>query len=133
MSKLILCIVLAFGSAAGAVELKTLNVGDRGRLTAEIENAEITCIKLDTRQLERYSVALAPMDLVGGLNLINVDELTVVDVYWPKGNLSDIFAKYKVTFKSDRLDSVANATCSIDVTQPEIGFLLIGRSPLPNF
>lgn len=132
-SKLILCVVLTFGSVARAVELKDLNVGNRGRLTDVIKNAEITCIKLDTRQLERYSVALAPMNLVGGLNLLNVDELTVVDVYRPKGNLSDIFTKYKVTFKSDRLDSEANAICSINVTQPEIGFQLISSSPWPNF
>lgn len=131
--KLILCVVLGFGAVAGAVELKELKVGDRGRLTGPIENAEITCIKLDTRQLERYSFTLAPMTLVGGLDLINVDELTVTDVHWLTGQLSEIFSKHKVTFKSDILDSSANAICSIDVTQSKIGFQLIGRSPMPNF
>ncbi len=121
VSKLILCIVLAFGSAAGAVELKTLNVGDRGILTSPIENAKITCIDKETRVLYSFSATLAPLNSIG-LEVIGVDELTVVAVSWPKGNLNEMFAKFKVTFKSDGFDLGMHSICAIEITQPEIGF-----------
>ncbi|MBK7845562.1 MAG: hypothetical protein IPJ71_18110 [Bdellovibrionales bacterium] len=120
-SKLILCIGLAFGSAAGAVELKTLNVGDRGILTGPIEEAKITCIDKQTREVNEFSATLAPLNSFG-LEVIGVDDLTVVAVYWPRGNLSEIFAKYKVTFKSEGLDIGMGALCAINVSKPEFGF-----------
>ena len=124
---LILSLILVFGAAAGAVELKELNVGDRGILTGSIENAEVTCIDKQTRGLYSFSATLAPLNSFG-LEVIGVDELTVVSVYWPKGNLSEIFAKYKVTFKSDGLDLGMGAICAIEVTKPEIGFTIKDRS-----
>ncbi|MBK7845576.1 MAG: hypothetical protein IPJ71_18180 [Bdellovibrionales bacterium] len=129
VSKLILflSLILVFGAAAGAVELKELNVGDRGTLTGSIENAEVTCIDNQTRDLSSVSATLAPMNSVG-LDVIGVDELTVASVYWPRGNLSDIFAKYTVTFKSDGLDLGMGAICAIKVTKPEIGFRIRVRS-----
>lgn len=121
INKLILSIVLAFGSVAGAVELKTLNVGDRGKLTGPIEEAKFTCIDKQTREVHKFSATLAPLNFFG-LEVIGVDELTVVDVSWPRGNLSEMFAKFKVTFKSDGFDLGMNSICAIDVSQPEIGF-----------